>query len=581
MADRCPSTMQETLHDRAVGSTVPGDGARACSPEELKCHIWLVLLAITAFWVAFKSPVDHAGSDPKGTLLTSQAILESGSARLDSYAAQDNSWVSPGQPDRFVSRHDHIYYRFPMAPALVSLPFVWMANLQGKDMHKPTTDAETQNLLSALLVAVSVLLAYSLGRRFADPMPALLLTVGFVFGGPIMSTGGTALWNSGVAALLGIAAVMLMTDFARGQKPPIVLLAMLLVLSLFSRPTMAVLFGLSVPYVWKVRRDLWVRFTVVLTCTSVAVFLVHVRLYDGCLLAYYHPSRMARPWWLLMTLGCVALGGVYLGRRLLPRLARQSLRGSNRASSGDGVDLRMIRPSRRVRVLFTTAYGLALAMLLGFLLSLPRILNRSTITRTSILPNYREVTETLRAAYGVLLSPGRGVFVYSPYLLLTLVAILAGWRRLKTNPLFWLSAAWFAVHTLTVARPFRWHGGHCFGSRMYLDAFSSLMLLTLLAWQARPTRRSRLLGLALGIAVGFGVFINTYQGMFNRNTILWNRDPNVDVYSRQLLDWRYPLFLASPSQLEARAAEHERWLAERAEKALNLPGLRVDLNKGP
>lgn len=520
--------------------------------------VWLALLVIGAFLAALRSPIDHTASDPKGSLLTAQAILYTGSARLDDYATEENSWIDPSQADRFVVRREHIYYRHPMGPSLLAIPFVWMANLHGKDLHKPTTDSDLQNLLSAVMVAGSVLLSYSLSRRFVSPRLGLLLTAGFVFGGSYISTMGTAYWNSGAASLLGLGALTLLADLGLGRRVSFGLLAVLLVLALSSRPTLLVLVGLSLPYVWYVRRNAFPRFAGILVAVVGVFAVLQYHLYDGFNLDYYRPSRLARPFAFLLAVVCVTgLVGWLVSSRLVPLVARHVGSPSNRF-------LRSL-PCALAAIVASACLIICVAWL-------PGAVNRGGLTHSSVLPNQREVVDTVRAVYGVLLSPGRGLLVYSPYLLLTLYAVCAGWRSLRRNPLFILVSAWFVIHTFIIARPGRWHGGHCFGSRMYLDAFGAVMVMTLLSFQAvRPARLVRVL---LVFAVVCAVFFNTYQGSFNRWTILWNRDPNVDAYPRYLLNWRYPAFLACPVQIEARMAEHERWMLTQASK------VRPDV-KGP
>ena len=535
--------------------------------QEAEYQLWLVLLAIAAFFVALRSPIDHAGSDPKGTLLTAQAILSSGSARLDEYATQDNSWVAPHQPGRFSYRHGHVYYRHPMTPVLLSAPFVWMANLQGMDLFKPTTDAAVQNVLSALLVVSAVVLAFSLSGRFVQPGIALLLTTGFVFGGPLMSTAGTALWNSGIAAVLGLASIIILTDMGMGRKASPTLLATLLVLCAFCRPTMLVLAGLAAAYACLVRRRVFPRFLGLLVGLACLALLAHRHLYDGFVLDYYSSSRLARPWWFLLALGGMAAGAVALGTRLIKRRrVRGRARTPHPESPADPTSpANGLRPERSPRNASLVAYALGLGVFACGVLFVPRLLNRSGVTHSSFLPNQREVIDTLRAVYGVLLSPSRGLLVYSPYLVLTVCGLVVTWQSVRRTSLFWLAATWLVLHTVIVARPLRWHGGHCFGSRMYLDAFPALMILTLLVWNGVSCvgRRSRFARALLAVTIAVSVFINVYQGMFNRWTVVWNREPDVDTHTEYLLNWRYPQFLASPGQLEARMEEHDRRLTGR------------------
>ena len=151
------------------------------------------------------------------------------------------------------------------------------------------------------------------------------------------------------------------------------------------------------------------------------------------------------------------------------------------------------------------------------------------------------------ALRGHLVSPSRGVLVYSPHLLVTLFA--CGWLfgRLWREPLFWFAAAWIAGHLALIAKNSMWWGGGCFGGRLFTEALPACLLLTLLAWQQRGAASAfgrRITAAAFVILAGVGMYINTAQGLYNPSTLDWG--------DAHLFDWRCPQFLASPECLAAR-----------------------------
>ncbi|MEO6324964.1 MAG: hypothetical protein ABIT01_12585 [Thermoanaerobaculia bacterium] len=102
---------------------------------------------------------------------------------------------------------------------------------------------------------------------------------------------------------------------------------------------------------------------------------------------------------------------------------------------------------------------------------------------------------------GILVSPSRGLFVYSPILLLGVVGLF----RLSQSgasehaaSLLW-HAAFFvpALLVLCVWWP-KWWGGHSFGYRLVSELIPVLLLPAALAWEAA---QSPLRALALGLAV--------------------------------------------------------------------------------
>lgn len=159
---------------------------------------------------------------------------------------------------------------------------------------------------------------------------------------------------------------------------------------------------------------------------------------------------------------------------------------------------------------------------------------------------------------GILASPGRGLFAFSPFLL----AGLLGWgsRRLRHDPLFLLASAWAALHVAVVARHGDWWGGWSYGPRLLSDSLPAWFLLVVLsaAWLAQrlrtplPRRAAAALGAA---AVLFSVGVHSVQGLFNRATVAWNDRPNVyDAPLEKLFDPTNPQFLATWER-NRRAAE--------------------------
>src|SRR5262245_54617567 len=90
---------------------------------------WLLLLT-AVFIVLFVASirVRHTGSDPRGSLLVSAAIIEHGDVKLDHYAA-----AVEGYGKAVVRRDGHIYYFFPLGTAVSSVPFVYVFLKAGYD----------------------------------------------------------------------------------------------------------------------------------------------------------------------------------------------------------------------------------------------------------------------------------------------------------------------------------------------------------------------------------------------------------------------------------------------------------------
>ena len=89
---------------------------------------------------------------------------------------------------------------------------------------------------------------------------------------------------------------------------------------------------------------------------------------------------------------------------------------------------------------------------------------------------------------GLLLSPARGLFVFSPFLLFAIPAGVAAWRRSGSRFDRWLTVA--AVLMLAAFSRWRiWWGGHSFGYRLLIEIVPLLVLLIAGFWPEIAARR--------------------------------------------------------------------------------------------
>lgn len=94
----------------------------------------------------------------------------------------------------------------------------------------------------------------------------------------------------------------------------------------------------------------------------------------------------------------------------------------------------------------------------------------------------------LRRVYGLLLSPGKGLFIYSPVLLLALPGLPALWRRERSVTGFVLGVVLAYLGLYSGYR--MWYGGLCWGPRFLVPLIPLLMIpiakvLSTPAWWAR------------------------------------------------------------------------------------------------
>lgn len=155
------------------------------------------------------------------------------------------------------------------------------------------------------------------------------------------------------------------------------------------------------------------------------------------------------------------------------------------------------------------------------------------------------------AYFGNLISPSRGLLIYSPFFLLVLAGAAYYFQRLKQRPLFWLMLVWFFFHLLLVARATRWWGGASFGPRILAEMLPGLVLLAAMVGQVflegRSESRRRLAVISLyGVMALWAIFLNSYQALFNQYSTWWNGilTLNIDNEPDYLWRWDYPQFWA-------------------------------------
>lgn len=207
------------------------------------------------------------------------------------------------------------------------------------------------------------------------------------------------------------------------------------------------------------------------------------------------------------------------------------------------------------------AGSISLALLIVYLLF-------SRVAYGSWFPDYYSVgswlspSGYLRALYGVLLSPSRGIFIFSPFLLLVAMGTLLYAVRKQRHLLFWLCGLWVSLQILSVAATPMWWGGYSFGPRLLTDAIPALVLMTAVLWlELAPilSKNQRRVVITIYFSLGLlAMFVNSYVGLFNVKNPLWNAYPSIDHYTEYLFSWDYPQFMVTNNKFHERRLDHHR-----------------------
>jgi hypothetical protein len=139
---------------------------------------------------------------------------------------------------------------------------------------------------------------------------------------------------------------------------------------------------------------------------------------------------------------------------------------------------------------------------------------------------------------GLLVSPARGLFVYTPIAVFSLLGAAIWLRsgRLSQAPVYLVSVLFSIAQVLLVSKWSIWWGGHCYGPRLLTDIVPCLMLLILPAmdWISRGA----ILRLLFGLMLFAAVFVQAV-GAFCYPNSGWDETPAAIGESPQRLwDWR-------------------------------------------
>jgi 4-amino-4-deoxy-L-arabinose transferase-like glycosyltransferase len=164
-------------------------------------------------------------------------------------------------------------------------------------------------------------------------------------------------------------------------------------------------------------------------------------------------------------------------------------------------------------------------------------------------------TNTLVGLYGLLLSPGKGIFFYAPVLVLAAPGAVRLFRRDPAAAGLFLGAACGAL--FLHAHWWAWHGDNAWGPRYLVPALPLLVLLASETWspaaQARVRKRARVAAAAaLGALVALSIGVQALGASFTNN-----------AYQTMTYDTVIPQYRPEMGALGPRDDElHLHWIPE-------------------
>lgn len=154
--------------------------------------------------------------------------------------------------------------------------------------------------------------------------------------------------------------------------------------------------------------------------------------------------------------------------------------------------------------------------------------------------------EIFEGLAGTLLSPSRGLFIFTPVLLFSLYGVILKIHHKQMTMLDAMLIAVLVLHWMLSSAHPHWWGGHSYGPRYFTDVLPYFLYFLIPAMAhirlSRGIRRHILLtGFVVVIVLSFAIH---FRGATNWDVHYWNTVPvNVDDYPERVWDWRDMQFL--------------------------------------
>jgi hypothetical protein len=212
----------------------------------------------------------------------------------------------------------------------------------------------------------------------------------------------------------------------------------------------------------------------------------------------------------------------------------------------------IIRPTNSISVFFLTLYVafryrayLLRYLFWGGILTIGFFSLNYSIYH-SLLPPYflpgRVAANPLfaQALLGNLFSPARGLFIFSPILLFSLIGFWYKARFHTIEALDYFLVTIVILHWITISSFTHWWGGWSFGPRFFTDMvpYFIYFMVPIVGGMADLKGKNRLVvAVIFFILLGFSFLVH-YRGANSMATIEWNYIPdNVDLNPSRIWDW--------------------------------------------
>ncbi|MFN8598619.1 MAG: hypothetical protein U0559_20840, partial [Anaerolineae bacterium] len=218
----------------------------------------------------------------------------------------------------------------------------------------------------------------------------------------------------------------------------------------------------------------------------------------------------------------------------------------------------VVRPTNSIAVVVFSLYVLIVYrryfvryLAWALVIAVPFVLLNLSVYHT-LLPNYYRwysgfsLATFFQALVGHLISPSRGLLIYSPILLLSIAGIFVKARQREFEKHDVVVLAIMGLHWISISLWWNWWGGVSYGPRLFSDMlpYFAYWLIPVAAMLAKVTMaQRRLLITTSAVLVAFSIFVHA-RGVTSSDVMDWNASPApIDFYSFRVWDWRDPQWL--------------------------------------
>ncbi len=218
----------------------------------------------------------------------------------------------------------------------------------------------------------------------------------------------------------------------------------------------------------------------------------------------------------------------------------------------------IIRPTNSIPIFFLTIFVLLNAkryffryLLWGVIIIAPFIVFNLNVYHAILSPYYLPsrigVSSCFFEAFvGNILSPARGLFIYSPILLFFVYGVFLKIKQREFKNLDFALLSIIILHWITISSFPHWWAGHSFGSRFFSDVipFFVYFLIPVVPNLFKLKGVRKYIVNSVFICLMLISFFIHYQGANNWNVFVWNSTPvNVDKNPERIWDWKDIQFL--------------------------------------